>query len=70
MIRTLLVIIFIAGLSSCVDYPTSNYTKPFIIIRKTPDGAYGAQYTYQDANGAQVTFIDYIERYEVGDTLK
>jgi hypothetical protein len=70
MIRTLIAIAIITGLASCVDYPTSNYTKPFIIIGKRPDGAYGAQYTYQDANGAQVTFTDYIERYEVGDTLK
>lgn len=69
MIR-ILIAIALLSLGSCVDYPTTNYAKPFIIIKKTPDGAYGAQYTYQDANGSQVTFIDYIERYEVGDTLK
>lgn len=69
MIKKILVIAIVSGLSSCVEYPTSNYTKPFVIIGKTPSGSYGAQYTYQDANGAQLSFTDYIERYEVGDTL-
>ncbi len=64
------IITIIVGLVSCVDYPKSYYTKPFIIITKVPDGPYGARYTYQDANGAQVSFVEYIELYQVGDTLK
>jgi len=73
--KKLFILIAIAiSLSACnngVNPNTPNkMTKPFIIIYKSSTSTYEAKYTYQDANGNQQNFYDYVNKYSVGDTLK
>jgi hypothetical protein len=59
------------AMTSCVDNTIPKpMVKPFIIIGKTTTTSYEAMFTYQDAEGKQVQFRDYINKYSVGDTLK
>lgn len=70
MKKTLLLALIVIGFSSCLNYPTTTYEKPFIIIEKGTTNGYEARFTYQDKNGNTKSFNDYSEKYSVGDTIQ
>jgi hypothetical protein len=72
--KLFILITIIISLSACNNdfYSIKPITmkKPFIIIFKNSISTYEARYTYQDANGNQKDFYEYINKYSVGDTIK
>lgn len=57
-------------LAACGEKPME---KPFVVVNKYFDGGYGkgvAKYYYQDKYGREYDFVDSVNKYNIGDTIK
>ncbi len=67
MKNLLLLILFI-----CFSCTQNKHEKPFVVIDKGSivNSSDLLLYTYEDKNGYEITFVDSVSKYEIGDTIK
>lgn len=68
-------LLLIVALSSCTDGLMKNPEKPYVIISKGRHADIKFEpgmtdYLYSSSNGMQVEFIDSINKYSIGDTIR